>query len=286
MTLTIASRTPLNDGARMPTFGLGVWQASHEETTFAVGKALEEGYRLVDTAKLYRNEAEVGRAVRASGLPREDVWVTTKLWNADHGYDQALRAGEASAKALDLGAIDLYLIHQPFSDVYSFWRALEQGLADGLVRAIGVSNFYPDRLVDLIENNAVVPAVNQIEAHPFFQRHEDHEVLREHGVQLESWGPFAEGKNDLFTNPTLSAIGATHGKSVAQVVLRWFVQRDVLVIPKSVRRERMAENFDVFDFELTAGDLAEIAALDTGASVFFDHRTASAAKMFDDLKVR
>jgi 2,5-diketo-D-gluconate reductase A len=163
---------------------------------------------------------------------------------------------------------------------------MEQAYAEGLVRAIGVSNFYPDRIVDLIENNAVVPAVNQIEAHPFFQRLEDEEVLREQGVQLESWGPFAEGKHDLFTNPTLTAIGAAHGKSVAQVVLRWFVQREVMVIPKSVRRERMAENFDVFDFELTADDLAAIAGLDTGASVFFDHRTASAAKMFNDLKVR
>jgi 2,5-diketo-D-gluconate reductase A len=251
-----------------------------------VSEALEVGYRHIDTAAAYRNEVGVGKAIAASGLPRGEVFVTTKLWIHQPGEAFARQALEQSLERLGLEQIDLYLIHQPYSDVYSFWRAMEQAYAEGLVRSIGVSNFYPDRLVDLIENNAVVPAVNQIEAHPFFQRHEDHEVLREHGVRLESWGPFAEGKNGLFTNPTLAAIGEAYGKSVAQVVLRWFVQRDVIVIPKSVRRERMAENFDVFDFELSEGDVAQIAALDTGASVFFDHRTAEAAKMFNDLKVR
>lgn len=276
----------LNNGVEVPILGFGVYQIPPEDTERCVSEALEVGYRHIDTAAAYRNEVGVGKAIAASGLPRDEVFVTTKLWIHQPGEALARAALEQSLERLGLDHIDLYLIHQPFSDVYSFWRAMEQGYADGLVRSIGVSNFYPDRLVDLIENNSIVPAVNQIEAHPFFQRHADHEVLREQGVQLESWGPFAEGKNDLFTNPTLAAIGAAHGKSVAQVVLRWFVQRDVVVIPKSVRRERMAENFDVFDFELTDADLAQITALDTEASIFFDHRTASAAKMFNDLKAR
>jgi 2,5-diketo-D-gluconate reductase A len=284
--MTSVPNVVLNHGVEVPILGFGVYQIPPDDTERCVSEALEVGYRHIDTAAAYRNEAGVGAAIAASGLPRDEVFVTTKLWIHQPGEDLARRALEQSLERLGLDHVDLYLIHQPFSDVYSFWRAMEQAYAEGLVRAIGVSNFYPDRIVDLIENNAVVPAVNQIEAHPFFQRHEDEEVLREQGVQLESWGPFAEGKHDLFTNPTLTAIGAAHGKSVAQVVLRWFVQREVMVIPKSVRRERMAENFDVFDFELTADDLAAIAGLDTGASVFFDHRTASAAKMFNDLKVR
>ena len=198
---------------------------------------------------------------------------------------QRPRALEQSLERLGLDHVDLYLIHQPFGDVYSFWRAMEQSHAEGLARAIGVSNFYPDRLVDLIANNEVTPAVNQIETHPYFQRHDDQEVMRARGVQIESWGPFAEGRNDLFADPTLADIGAAHGKSVAQVVLRWLIQRDVVVIPKSVRRDRMAENFDVFDFALTDDEMARIAAMDTGESLFFDHRTAEAAAQFNGLKV-
>ena len=282
--MTTVPNVTLNKGVEVPILGFGVYQIPPDDTERCVSEALEVGYRHIDTAAAYRNEAGVGRAIAASGLPRDEVFVTTKLWIHRPGEALARAALEQSLERLGLDRIDLYLIHQPFSDVYSFWRALEAASAEGLVRAIGVSNFYPDRLVDLIENNAVVPALNQIELHPYFQRHEDHEVLREHGVQIESWGPFAEGKNGLFEDPTLAAIGAAHGKSVAQVVLRWLVQREVVVIPKSVRRERMAENFDVFDFELSADDVAKVAALDTGASVFFDHRTASAAKMFNDLK--
>ena len=282
--MTTVPTVTLNNGVEMPTLGFGVYQIPAEETEQAVTDALAAGYRSLDTAAAYRNEEAVGRAIAQSGIPREELFVTTKLWIQAPGEDNARQAFEQSLERLGLDRLDLYLIHQPFGDVYSFWRALEQLLTDGLTRAIGVSNFYPDRLVDLIENNAVTPAVNQIETHPFFQRHEDHEVMRERGVQIESWGPFAEGKNDLFTEPVLSAIAAAHGRSVAQVVLRWLIQREVVVIPKSVRRERMAENFDVFDFELTAADLEQIAALDTGASVFFDHRTAGAAKQFNGLK--
>ena len=222
--------------------------------------------------------------MRSSGIARDELFITTKLWIQHPGEANARRAFEQSLERLGLDHVDLYLIHQPFGDVYSFWRAMQQLHAEGLARAIGVSNFYPDRLVDLIENNEVTPAVNQIETHPFFQRHADQEVMRARGVQIESWGPFAEGRNDLFTDPTLAAIGAAHGKSVAQVVLRWLIQRDVVVIPKSVRRERMAENFDVFDFTLTDDDMASIAGLDTGASVFFDHRTAEIAAQFNGMR--
>jgi 2,5-diketo-D-gluconate reductase A len=276
----------LNNGVEVPILGFGVYQIPPEDTERCVSEALEVGYRHVDTAAAYRNEEGVGRAIAASGLPRSEVFVTTKLWIQQPGEAIARRALEGSLDRLGLDHVDLYLIHQPFSDVYSFWRALQEAHGAGLARAIGVSNFYPDRLVDLIENNDVVPAVNQIETHPYFQRHDDHEVLRERGVQLESWGPFAEGKNDLFADPTLTAIGHAHDKSVAQVVLRWLVQREIVVIPKSVRRERMAENFDVFDFVLSDDELARITALDTGASMFFDHRTARAAKQFNDLKAR
>lgn len=274
----------LNDGAQVPILGFGVYQVPPEDTERVVGDALEVGYRHIDTAAAYRNEQGVGRALAASGIARDELYVTTKLWIHEPGEANARRALEQSLERLGLDRVDLYLIHQPFGDVYSFWRAMEAAQGDGLATSIGVSNFYPDRLVDLIENNAVTPAVNQIETHPYFQRHEDHEVMRERGVQIESWGPFAEGKHDLFTDPTLSAIAAAHGRSVAQVVLRWLIQREVVVIPKSVRRERMAENFDVFDFELTAAEVEQIGGLDTGASVFFDHRTAGAAEQFNGLK--
>lgn len=284
--MTTVPTLTLNDGAEIPILGFGVYQVPPEDTERVVADALEVGYRHLDTAAAYRNEEGLGRAVAASGIPRDELFVTTKLWIHEPGEANARRALEQSLERLGLDHVDLYLIHQPFGDVYSFWRAMEAARSEGLARSIGVSNFYPDRLVDLIENNAVAPAVNQIETHPFFQRHDDQEVMREHGVQIESWGPFAEGRNGLFDNSMLAEIGAAHGKSVAQVVLRWLVQREVVVIPKSVRRERMAENLDVFDFELTAADVARIAEIDTGASVFFDHRTAGAAKQFNGLKVR
>jgi 2,5-diketo-D-gluconate reductase A len=274
----------LNTGVEMPILGFGVYQIPPEDTQRAVSDALEVGYRHIDTAAAYQNEEAVGRAVRGSGIPRNELFITTKLWIQDPGEGNARRAFEQSLERLGLDHVDLYLIHQPFGDVYSFWRAMQELHAKGLTRAIGVSNFYPDRLVDLIENNDVTPAVNQIETHPYFQRHADQDVMRARGVQIESWGPFAEGRNDLFSDPTLAAIGAAHGKSVAQVVLRWLIQRDVVVIPKSVRRERMAENLNVFDFTLADDEMARIAAMDTGASAFFDHRTAEIAASFNGMR--
>ncbi len=230
------------------------------------------GYRSIDTAAAYQNEEAVGRAIRNSGIARDELFITTKLWIQDPGEDNTTRAFESSLKRLGLDYVDLYLMHQPYGDYYSQWRAMQDLHKDGLSRAIGVSNFHPDRLMDLITHNDITPAVNQIETHPFHQRHADQEFMREHGVQHESWGPFAEGKNNLFSDPTLTSIATAHGKSVAQVVLRWLIQRNVVVIPKSVRPERMAENLDVFNFELSSEELALIAAMDTEASLFFDHR--------------
>ncbi|MEU9148135.1 aldo/keto reductase [Streptomyces sp. NPDC048349] len=263
----------LNTGVQMPVLGFGVYQIPPEQTERAVTEALAAGYRLLDTAAAYGNEEAVGRAIKSSGIAREELFVTTKLWIQDApAQDNTRRAFEASLSRLGLDHLDLYLIHQPFGDVYGQWRAMEELHRDGRAKAIGVANFYPDRLVDLIVNNEVTPAVNQIETHPFFQRADDQELMREHGVQIQSWGGFAEGRNDLFTQPLLSEIGAAYGKSVAQVVLRWLTQRGVVAIPKSVRAERMAENIDVFDFELTGEQMAAIATLDTGRSLFFDHR--------------
>jgi len=262
----------LNNGVEMPVLGFGVFQIPAEETEQAVTDALAAGYRLLDTAASYGNEAAVGRAIKASGIPREELFVTTKLYVQDAPAEQnTKRAFEASMNKLGLDYLDLYLMHQPYGDVYGQWRAMEDLNREGLAKAIGVANFYPDRLLDLIFNNEITPAVNQIETHPFFQRAAYQELMREHGVQIQSWGGFAEGKNDLFTNALLSEIGEKHGKSVAQVVLRWLTQRGVIAIPKSVRPERMAENLDVFDFELTDDQMAAIATLDTGATLFFDH---------------
>jgi 2,5-diketo-D-gluconate reductase A len=267
----------LNNGVRMPILGFGVYQIPPEDTERAVTDALAAGYRHIDTAAAYVNEEAVGRAIAASGIPRDELFVTTKLWVSDAGEDTARRGFDRSLQRLGLDHVDLYLIHQPFGDYYGSWRAMEQLHRAGAVRAIGVSNFYPDRLVDLIDHNELTPAVNQIETHPYFQRADYQQLMRERGVQIESWGPFAEGRNGLFTDPTLTEIGAAHGKSVAQVVLRWLVQRDVVVIPKSVRPERMAENIDVFDFELTDDEMGRIATMDTGASLFLDHRDPAVA---------
>ncbi|MET8754150.1 aldo/keto reductase [Streptomyces sp. NPDC004667] len=262
----------LNNGVEMPILGFGVYQIPPEETERAVGEALAAGYRSLDTAAAYGNEEAVGRAIRSSGVPRHELFVTTKLWISDAGEDRAGRAFHTSLRKLGLDHVDLYLIHQPYGDVYGSWRAMQNLQREGLVRAIGVSNFHPDRLLDLMDHNEITPAVNQVETHPFHQRTGDQELMAERGVQIESWGPFAEGRGSLFTHPVLAGIATAHGRSVAQVVLRWLVQRQVVVIPKSVRPERMAENLDVFGFELTDEDMAAIAALDTGASVFFDHR--------------
>ncbi|MGW7097785.1 aldo/keto reductase [Streptomyces sp. NPDC054838] len=262
----------LNNGVEMPVLGFGVYQIPPEQTERAVTEALAAGYRLLDTAAAYQNEEAVGRAIRNSGIPREELFVTTKLWIQDAGEENARRAFGTSLRKLGLEQLDLYLIHQPFGDVYGSWRAMQRLYHEGRVRAIGVSNFYSDRLVDLIDHNEVTPAVNQVETHPFFQRTADQELMRERGVRIESWGPFAEGRGDLFSHPVLRDIAGKHGKSVPQVVLRWLVQREVIVIPKSVRADRMAENFDVFDFSLTDGEMARIAAMDTGRTLFFDHR--------------
>ncbi|GGO45586.1 aldo/keto reductase [Streptomyces lasiicapitis] len=270
----------LNNGLEMPLLGFGVYQIPPEQTEQAVTEALAAGYRLLDTAAAYGNEEAVGRAIKSSGVPREDLFVTTKLWIQDAPAEENTeRAFETSLAKLGLDYLDLYLMHQPYGDVYGQWRAMERLYGEGRAKAIGVANFYPDRLVDLILNNDVTPAVNQIETHPFFQRTADQALMREHGVQIQSWGGFAEGRNDLFTNPLLSGIGEAHGKSVAQVVLRWLTQRHVVAIPKSVRAERMAENIDVFDFELTGDQMAAIATLDTGTSLFFDHRDPEAARL-------
>ncbi len=262
----------LRNGVLMPIVGFGVYQIPPDETESAVATALEVGYRHFDTAASYQNEEGVGRAIASSGLPREEVFVTTKLWIQEPGEDNARAAFEESLQRLGLEYVDLYLIHQPFGDYYSSWRAMQQIHDEGRARAIGVSNFHPDRLVDLIDHNRVAPHVNQIEVNPFFQRHDEQELMSGHGVQLEAWGGFAEGKNGLFTNPLLAAIGTTYGKSVGQVVLRWLIQREVVTIPKSVHRGRMEENLNVFDFALTDDDMARIASLDTGSTQFFDHR--------------
>lgn len=266
----------LNNGVTMPIIGFGVFQIPEDETQSAVEAALAAGYRHLDTAAAYGNEEAVGAAIAASGIARDELFVTTKLWiqHAPTGSveDDTLRAFDASLRRLGLDHLDLYLIHQPLGDYYSEWRAMQKLHTEGRARAIGVSNFHPDRLVDLIEHNEITPAVNQIETHPFHQRVADQELMAERGVQIESWGPFAEGRNNLFTDPVLSAIGEAHRKSVAQIVLRWLVQRDVVVIPKSVRPDRMAQNLDIFDFALTDDQLKQIATLDTGESLFFDHR--------------
>ncbi|GAA1176188.1 diketogulonate reductase-like aldo/keto reductase [Kitasatospora gansuensis] len=262
----------LNNGVEMPVIGFGVFQIPAEETEKAVTDALAAGYRQFDTAAAYQNEEAVGLALNSSGIPREELFVTTKLWVQDAPAEaNTKQAFETSLAKLGMDYVDLYLMHQPFGDVYGQWRAMEQLNREGRARAIGVANFYPDRILDLILNNEITPAVNQIEAHPFFQRTADQELMAEHGVQIQAWGGFAQGKNGLFTNPVLSEIAQAYGKSVGQVVLRWAVQRGVVSIPKSVRPERMAENIDVFDFELTGDQMAAIATLDGGASLFFDH---------------
>lgn len=262
----------LNNGVEMPILGFGVFQIPDEQTEQAVMDALAAGYRSFDTAAAYQNEEAVGRAIRSSGIAREDLFITTKVWVQDAGEANTKRAFEKSAQRLGVDYLDLYLIHQPFGDYYSEWRAMQDLHREGRIRAIGVANFPMDRLVDLIEQNEVTPAVNQIETHPFHQRTDEHALMRDRGVQHEAWAQFAEGRNNLFSNPILGAIGESHGKSVGQVVLRWLIQRSVVVIPKSVRPDRMRENLDVFDFELSEDEMARIATMDTGTTLFFDHR--------------
>jgi Aldo/keto reductases, related to diketogulonate reductase len=275
----------LNNGVEMPLLGFGVYQVTDlKECEQSVLDALQAGYRLIDTASAYGNEEAVGKAIRKSGVPREEIFVTTKLWIQDTGYEKTKKAFEKSLKNLRLDYLDLYLIHQPIGDVYGAWRAMEELYKVGKIRAIGVSNFHPDRLMDLKLFNEVVPAVNQIETHPFHQQIENQQFLQENGVQIESWGPFAEGRNDLFKNELLASIGKKHQKTVAQVVLRWLIQRGVVAIPKSVRKERIIENFNIFDFELNPADMESIATLDTKKSLFLDHRDAATVKWLGSWK--
>jgi diketogulonate reductase-like aldo/keto reductase len=269
----------LNNGVEIPALGFGVFQITDmAECERSVVDAIQTGYRHLDTAASYQNEEAVGRGIKRSGVAREELFVTTKLWIQRYGHEGALKAFGRSLKRLQLDYVDLYLIHQPFGDVYGEWRAMEELYRQGKARAIGVSNFPPDRIMDLMIHNEITPAVNQIEVNPFNQQIETQKFLRDNNVQVEAWAPFAEGKNNIFTNALLVSIASKHGKSVAQVILRWLVQRDIVVLAKSVRKERMAENISVLDFELDAADMTAIASLDTRTSSFFDHRDPEMVK--------
>ena len=279
-------KVKLNNGVEMPILGFGVFQVKDlAECERSVLDAIETGYRLIDTAQSYGNEEAVGSALQKSGVPREELFITTKVWIQSNGYEGTKKAFENTMKRLKLDYLDLYLIHQPFGDVYGEWKAMQELYKEGKIRAIGVSNFQPDRLIDLIIHNEVVPAVNQIETHPFHQQIEAQKFLQENNVQIESWGPFAEGKNDLFHNELLASIGKKYNKSIAQVVLRWLTQRGVVAIPKTVHKERMAENFNSLDFELSAEDMEAIKTLDSKTSSFFDHRDPAMVKWLGERKL-
>jgi len=276
----------LNNGVKMPIIGFGVYQIPDaDECEHAVYEALMAGYRLIDTAAGYLNEEAVGRAIKRSGIKREELFITTKLWVQDASYEGAKLAFSKSLKKLQLDYLDLYLIHQPFGDYYGAWRAMEELYREGRIKAIGVSNFLPDRLMDLIVHNEIVPTVNQIETHPFYQQVESAAFMKEQGVQHQSWAPFAEGLGDMFSNEVLEAIGKKYSKSVAQVILRWLVQRDIVVIPKSVRKERIIENIDIFDFELSPEEVKQISELDTGKTLFLSYHDPKFAKMLGTLRV-
>ncbi|BDG35876.1 aldo/keto reductase [Saccharococcus caldoxylosilyticus] len=269
----------LNNGVKMPILGFGVYQITDLDVCEqCVYDALMTGYRLIDTAAAYQNEEAIGRAIKRSGVPREEIFVTTKLWIQDAGYESTKKAFAKSLERLQLDYLDLYLIHQPFGDVYGSWRAMEELYREGKIRAIGVSNFQMDRLVDLIIHNEVVPAVNQIETHPFCQQIESAKLMKEYNVQIESWAPFAEGRNNIFQNEVLVSIAQKYNKSVAQVILRWLTQRGIVAIPKSVHKERIVENFNIFDFALSQEDMEMIATLDTKKSLFFSHNDPEIVK--------
>lgn len=270
----------LNNGVKMPVLGYGVYQTPQEQTEECVLDAIHVGYRSIDTAQAYGNEEGVGNALAKCGLPREEFFITTKVWITNAGYEKAKASIEESLRKLQVSYIDLLLIHQPFGDYYGTYRAMEEAYKEGKIRAIGVSNFYPDRYIDLHHFAEIKPAVNQVETHIFQQQKIAKEYLKKNGTQIESWGPFAEGKNDYFNNPVLKEIGALHGKTVAQVALRFLIQSGVVVIPKSTHKERMEENFNVFDFELAPDEMKKVEALDGGESLFFSHHDPKTVEWF------
>lgn len=272
----------LNNGVEMPILGFGVMQIMGQECEEAVINAIEAGYRLFDTAELYGNEQAVGNAIKRSGIPREELFITTKFGSKEAGYEKTKAAFQKSLELLQLDYIDLYLIHQPYGDIFGSWRAMQELYNAGRIKAIGVCNFLPDRLMDLIVNSGFTPAVNQIETHPYHQQNETQQFLQDNKVQIEAWGPFAEGMNNMFTNPILSAIAEKHNKTVAQVILRWLTQRGVVAIPKSARKERMLENINIFDFKLTDEDIKQIQTLDTKQSIFLDHREPAIVKWMSE----
>lgn len=270
----------LNNGVKMPQVGYGVFQVSPAECERCVTDALNVGYRLIDTAQAYHNEEGVGAAVKKSGIPRNELFIVSKIWISNYGYDRAKASIDESLRKLGTDYIDLMLLHQPFCDRYGAYRALEAAYKEGKLRAIGVSNFYPDHFIDLASNVDIVPAVNQVETHVFDQQVKAQEYMKDFGTHVMAWAPLAEGRNNFFTNPELEAIGRKYGKSVAQVALRWLIQRDVIIIPKSVHVERMEQNINLFDFSLSDEDMAQIASLDTRTSLFFDHHDPETVKMF------
>ena len=270
----------LNNGVEMPQIGYGVYQVSPSECERCVSNALECGYRMIDTAQAYHNEEGVGKAVKNSGIKRNEIFIVSKVWISNYGYENARKSIDESLKKLQTDYIDLMLLHQPFCDRYGAYRALEKAYKEGKLRAIGVSNFYPDHFIDIASNMEIIPAVNQVETHVFDQQIEAQKIMEEFGTRIMSWGPLAEGRNNFFNNTILANIGAKYGKSVAQVALRWLIQRGVIIIPKSTHIERMKENIDIFDFSLSQEDMENIAELDTGKSLFFDHHDADTVRMF------
>ncbi len=277
----------LNNGIEMPILGFGVFQIPNEsECEQAVIDAIKTGYRLIDTAASYQNETAVGNAIKKSEVPRNELFITTKLWASDMGYENTKLAFQKSLDKLQLDYLDLYLIHQPYGDVFGSWKAMQELYHEGKIKAIGVANFHPDRVIDLIINSGFTPAVNQIETHPFHQQIETHQFLTDNNVHIQSWGPFAEGKNDIFNNETLKTIAVKYNKSVAQIILRWLTQRGIIAIPKSVRKERMVENFDIFTFELSETEMQTITILDNKTSLFFEHRDPNMVKWISERKLK
>lgn len=270
----------LNNGVEMPQIGYGVYQVSPDECERCVSDALKVGYRMIDTAQAYNNEEGVGAAIAKCGIPRNELFIVSKIWISNYGYDKARKSIDESLRKLGTDHIDLMLLHQPYCDRYGAYRALEDAYKEGKLRAIGVSNFYPDHFIDLAENVEIIPAVNQVETHVFNQQSIARKYMEEFGTRTMSWGPLAEGRNNFFTNPVLEKIGQKYGKTVAQVALRWLTQLGIIIIPKSVHIERMEQNLDILDFTLSESDMAEIALLDTGKSLFFDHHNPETVKMF------